>query len=99
MSNPFRLLLAVMLVGTLSTQTASAFGSVYRCEDGREFLAEFDDGGVVLSIGVEVIELPSVQAGSGERYEDDVFLFWVRGDEATYAVKGELETVCRVIEE
>ena len=99
MSHPVRLLFATMLAATFAAPAASAFGSVYQCEDGREFLAEFDDGGVVLSIGVEVIELPAVQAGSGERYEDDTFLFWVRGDEATYAVKGELETVCRVIEE
>lgn len=99
MSHPVRLLFATMIAAIVAAPSASAFGSVYQCDDGREFLAEFDDDGVVLSIGVEVIELPSVQAGSGEKYEDETFIFWVKGDEATYAVKGELETVCRVIQE
>lgn len=96
---PVRLLGAATIVMAMSTPPAFAFGSVYQCDDGREFLAEFNDDGVILSIGVEVIELPAVQAASGERYEDETFIFWVNGDEATYEVKDTLETACRVIEE
>ncbi|MFW5733829.1 MAG: MliC family protein [Oceanidesulfovibrio sp.] len=51
-------------------------------------LADFSGEPLVLHIEDAVYELQHVVSGSGGRYESEGVAFWVKGDEATLAIRG-----------
>lgn len=62
--------------------------ALYTDANGQEIPAEYTDGKVTINFNGEVMTLNQVISGSGARYanDDESFVFWNKGDEATVYV-------------
>lgn len=75
------ILAATLLPGSAFAQVSKTF--LYRCDDGSEVGANFDDPKFAyLQLDGKSLKLPQRLSGSGARYARSGVSFWIKGQDA-----------------
>lgn len=90
---------AVIVIATMCS--ARAIETRYSCADGTGIIAVFSPpdqspGDVQLSFNgsPDIICLPQLRSADGGRYQKDTTEFWIKGNNATLARRGN-STICK----
>lgn len=85
-----------MLIALLIAGGGPVSDFIYTCEDAPAVIARFADGAVELRIGTRELMLPQGRSGSGARYTDGRFVFWIKGETATLDTGDGVTKKCRI---
>jgi membrane-bound inhibitor of C-type lysozyme len=78
--------------GAAAAPAAPSRQLTFQCECGKNFTAEFQDGGksVLVNLDACAYKLPQVLSGSGARYSDGHLTVWFKGNGAFVEKEGKI---------
>ena len=74
---------------------AHALTFVYECEQGNTFVATATDTSATIFVSGKTDQLPRVRSASGEKFQTEDTLFWMKGDEALLDTEDSAFRGCR----